>query len=145
MTSHQITTEQKEGEEEQEVETNPSDRVATSVPHSKDWSIIGSTTDVATTPAFSSSIPTPAWQETVDILSQRINTDLQQYKDVTKLVCNILTKWGHDWKDRIDYKSFFNSKNKTTTYLVHETEECIVALHYLREWWLTRSSTSQST
>ena len=146
MTSHQIIKEQKEEEEDQEVETNPSHHVPISIPHSKDWSIIGSTTDVANTTTPSSfSIPAPAWQETVDILLQRINTDLQQYKDVTKLVCTILTKWGHDWKDRIEYKSFFNSKNKTTTYLVHETEECIVALHYLREWWLTRSSTSQST
>lgn len=71
--------------------------------------------------------------KTADALLERLGDggDLEPYQEVTRQVCHILRKWGDDWAGEL--KSFL----RKTSALLHETEESIVALHHLREWWLS--------
>ena len=61
------------------------------------------------------------------------------YADITGQVVAVLREWG-----RL-YAGELTSFLRKTPLLLHETQESIVALHYLREWWKTTTQTQTTT
>jgi hypothetical protein len=59
------------------------------------------------------------------------------YQEITTQVVAVLREWG-----RL-YAGELTSFLRKTPLLLHETQESIVALHYLREWWKTQTSASE--
>jgi hypothetical protein len=59
------------------------------------------------------------------------------YQEITTQVIAVLREWG-----RL-YAGELTSFLRKTPLLLHETQESIVALHYLREWWKTQTTASE--
>jgi len=74
-----------------------------------------------------------AWR-TADALLEQLNDEtssLRPYESTARQVVDVLRAWGDEWAGTEEMKSFLRKKEA----LLHETEESIIALHHLREWW----------
>ena len=82
-------------------------------------------------------------QTTAKQLQAKLATAPSIYGTTTADVIQVL----HIWDKQFAHVSHMSSFLRTESRLLHETEECIVALHHFKEWWdkQREQSTSSST
>lgn len=78
---------------------------------------------------------------TADVLEEKLrklarDDEEYEYLEITIQVIQVLREWGRQYAGGEALKSFL----RKTPSLLHETEESIVALHYLRHWWKKQTS-----
>ena len=89
-----------------------------------------STTDAVTPPPSSVSL-------TATQLLHKLQTDPvfgATYGKTTGDVVRVLDLWNDQFARHAGMSSFFRTESR----LLHETEECIVALHHFQAWWRKR-------
>ena len=65
-------------------------------------------------------------------LSCTTSTFAQRYAATTQDVIQVLHVWGEQFAGKEHMSSFLRKSSR----LLHETEECIVALHHFKVWWM---------